>query len=50
MFVFGWASYMQIELTPSEPKTQKIRDLLIGNQARLPQPAKTCSALKLWLA
>jgi hypothetical protein len=35
VFVFGWASYMQIELTPREPKTQKIKDLLIGNQARL---------------
>ena len=32
MFVFDWASYMQIELKPGEDKNQKIINLLITNQ------------------
>ena len=32
MFVFDWASYMQIELKLSEDKNQKIIDLLNANQ------------------
>jgi regulator of RNase E activity RraB len=32
VFVFDWASYMQIELKSGEDKTQKIRDLLSAYQ------------------